>query len=95
MAWQPMPPPATAPSGTIVDRLCGQPEQKYGVRLTGSSASRVGSRRAGASAISGWAASTRRSGSANAPAVSSPATGTSGRPCASADPNTAGASARP
>jgi hypothetical protein len=28
IAWQPMPPPATAPSGTSVERLCGQPEQK-------------------------------------------------------------------
>jgi hypothetical protein len=28
IAWQPIPPPATAPSGTTVERLCGQPEQK-------------------------------------------------------------------
>ena len=26
--WQPIPPPARLPSGTTVDRLCGQPEQK-------------------------------------------------------------------
>lgn len=38
--WQPMPPPAIDPSGTTVDELCGQPEQKYGVRWTGSSPSR-------------------------------------------------------
>ena len=28
MAWQPMPPPASEPSGTTVERLCGQPLQK-------------------------------------------------------------------
>ena len=30
--WQPTPPKAQEPSGTRVERLCGQPEQKYGVR---------------------------------------------------------------
>ena len=29
-AWQPMPPPATWPSSSTVERLCGQPEQKLG-----------------------------------------------------------------
>jgi len=28
MPWQPMPPPAREPSGTTVERLWGQPEQK-------------------------------------------------------------------
>ncbi|HCS56191.1 MAG TPA: hypothetical protein DIW80_01950 [Gordonia polyisoprenivorans] len=28
MPWQPMPPPTSAPSGTLVLRLCGHPEQK-------------------------------------------------------------------
>ena len=28
MVWQPMPPPAIEPSGTAVERLCGQPLQK-------------------------------------------------------------------
>src|ERR1700746_1091135 len=36
MKWQPMPACATEPSGTFVDVLCGQPEQKYGVRFTES-----------------------------------------------------------
>src|ERR687894_2986931 len=33
MKWQPMPASAFEPSGTLVDELCGQPEQKYGVRV--------------------------------------------------------------
>ena len=32
MKWQPMPAPAIEPSGTLVEVLCGQPEQKKGVR---------------------------------------------------------------
>ena len=32
MPWQPMPAAATLPSGTTVERLCGQPEQKNAVR---------------------------------------------------------------
>ena len=32
MKWQPMPAVARLPSGTRVDVLCGQPEQKYGWR---------------------------------------------------------------
>ena len=28
MVWQPMPAPTAAPSGTLVERLWGQPEQK-------------------------------------------------------------------
>ena len=32
MVWQPMPASARAPSGTRVDRLCGQPEQNAGGR---------------------------------------------------------------
>jgi len=35
MKWQPMPQRARLPSGTLVEVLCGQPEQKYGVRLIG------------------------------------------------------------
>ena len=42
MVWQPMPPPASEPSGTAVERLCGQPEQKYAVRLVGSTVSGSG-----------------------------------------------------
>src|SRR4051812_12338784 len=32
MVWQPMPASARDPSGTLVERLCGQPEQKLGAR---------------------------------------------------------------
>ena len=32
MKWQPMPATARLPSGTRVEVLCGQPEQKYGCR---------------------------------------------------------------
>jgi hypothetical protein len=34
MPWQPIPPPATLPSGTSVEVLCGQPEQKLGMRVS-------------------------------------------------------------
>ena len=34
MPWQPMPAAATLPSGTTVERLCGQPEQKKAVRAS-------------------------------------------------------------
>eukprot|EP00581_Thalassiosira_minuscula_P035607 CAMPEP_0184473610 /NCGR_PEP_ID=MMETSP0740-20130409/125497_1 /TAXON_ID=385413 /ORGANISM="Thalassiosira miniscula, Strain CCMP1093" /LENGTH=41 /DNA_ID= /DNA_START= /DNA_END= /DNA_ORIENTATION= len=33
MTWQPMPLMALDPSGSLVEVLCGQPEQKYGVRF--------------------------------------------------------------
>src|SRR5260370_41159471 len=36
MKWQPMPAKARLPSGTLVEALCGQPDQKYGVRLVGA-----------------------------------------------------------
>ena len=32
MKWQPTPAIASLPSGTRVQLLCGQPEQKYGTR---------------------------------------------------------------
>ena len=38
MKWQPMPAKARLPSGTLVEVLCGQPEQKYGVRVIGATA---------------------------------------------------------
>ena len=38
IVWQPIPPPATEPSGTSVERLCGHPEQKYGARAGSSAA---------------------------------------------------------
>ena len=34
MPWQPMPAMARLPSGTRVEVLCGQPEQKNGVRAS-------------------------------------------------------------
>src|ERR1700710_1519887 len=40
--WPPTPPPARDPSGTAVERLWGQPEQKYAVRLVGSTVSSSG-----------------------------------------------------
>ena len=40
--WQPMPPPASESAGCTVDRLCGQPLQKYAVRSTGSIGSATG-----------------------------------------------------
>src|SRR5512140_3753774 len=32
ITWQPMPAVARLPSGTLVDVLCGQPEQNHGLR---------------------------------------------------------------
>ena len=37
MVWQPIPPPAICPSSSIVERLCGQPEQKAAAREGSSS----------------------------------------------------------
>ena len=37
IVWQPIPPPAACPSSSMVDRLCGQPEQKFGARTLNSS----------------------------------------------------------
>jgi zinc protease len=39
MVWHPIPPAASDPSGTAVDRLCGQPLQKYAARCAGSTSS--------------------------------------------------------
>ncbi len=52
MPWQPMPPSAIEPSGTTVEVLCGQPEQKLGRRIscdggaTGTAAPRRGAQQA-------------------------------------------------
>ena len=41
IVWQPMPAPTSVPSGAFTELLCGQPEQKNGVRCAiGSSAGR-------------------------------------------------------
>ena len=42
MKWQPMPAKARLPSGTLVEVLCGQPEQKYGVRVIGATGLHLG-----------------------------------------------------
>jgi hypothetical protein len=39
MPWQPMPAPTRVSSGTLVERLWGHPEQKYGERSTESGSS--------------------------------------------------------
>ena len=40
MAWQPIPPPTRVPGATLVEELCGQPEQKYGTRCASGSMTR-------------------------------------------------------
>ena len=45
-AWQPMPAPTSVPGSGLVELLCGQPEQKYGTRLTSGSIAWLGSLRA-------------------------------------------------
>ena len=92
MAWQPMPPPATDPSGTSVEVLCGQPEQKYGVRVApGTSISRAAGgssacARAGKS-ISGKNAWSRRATiGASRRGLSSPIQGTRSAPVSSVLP---------
>ncbi len=93
MVWQPIPPPARDPSGTAVERLCGQPLQKYAARLAGSTSS--DSAGGGGFLSSSRSSSTRRSGASRRPAVSSPPAGISSRPAASFLPMIRGAPARP
>ena len=90
-----MPPPDSEPSGTTVERLCGQPEQKYAWRASVSGAGR--SRRASRSAAwavmdaSGMRRSRRRARiAAIVSASSSPSAGTSTRPSSSRLPSTRG-----
>ena len=40
IAWQPIPPPTSVPGATLVEELCGQPEQKYGMRCASGSMTR-------------------------------------------------------
>ena len=40
MAWQPIPAPTNVPSATLVELLCGHPEQKYGLRTASGSSMR-------------------------------------------------------
>ena len=100
MAWQPMPPPAIEPSGTTVERLCGQPQQKYAVRAIASGAARR--RTASSVAIrtridSGSGRPARREATSGAieSASSSPEIGTSGFPDGSSLPMMRGCCAAP
>ena len=101
--WQPIPPPMSAPSGDSVEVLCGQPEQKYGVRAArGSRAGDPGAAPPCGSAAHLWASGTpcssprRRASTAATRSVSSSATGeTSGFPRSSVLPTMRGASGIP
>ncbi len=96
--WQPMPPPPIEPSGRAVERLCGQPLQKYGVRCadSGSMLNGGGSgRRTGVIMPGAWSSITCRSGASIRPVVSSPSTGIRGRPSRSRLPRMRGAPAVP
>ena len=78
MPWQPMPAPTSEPSGTRVPVLCGQPEQKNGVRTAWelSESCRRWTSRGGASRSAGRAmVRTRRNGSTRPSAVSAPLSG--------------------
>ncbi len=88
IAWQPMPPPASWPGSTMVERLCGQPEQKPGERAGAGSISRpaISATRASlAETLSGSPrpSSTRARACAMSSGSSSPVTGNSGAPAAS------------
>ena len=96
--WQPMPPPASEPSGTTVERLCGQPEQKKDLRATASGAGRSLSASSSAACAVMEGAWIRRSSrrariSAIVSASSSPAAGTRTSPCSSRLPITRGRTA--
>ncbi len=95
MLWQPMPAPTSAPSGTLVDELCGQPEQKKGVRETDNG---ISSRRAGGSgsmrAARRWANRLRSRG-AMVSASSVPVIGNRVASLGACFPYTIGASVRP
>ena len=64
-AWQPMPAPTRVPGSGLVELLCGQPEQKYGTRLTSGRVTRP-SAAAGAAARAAAARSRGRSSGAAA-----------------------------
>ena len=98
MAWQPMPAMARLPSGTTVELLCGQPEQKYGARCdlirgVAATASKL-SRRATRCAMAALPAPIRSSRETIARATmvgfSSPSLGSNGAPRSSLLPTTDG-----
>jgi hypothetical protein len=86
MKWQPMPASARLPSGTRVEVLCGQPEQKYGVRLTpsaplnGSFGGAEVRQEAARSSAGNFGASHRTSAGAMREGRSSPSADSSGSP---------------
>ena len=96
MMWQPMPAPTIAPSGAFRLLLCGQPLQKYGVRVVlSSTAPRAGACRRCSRACAGawpasWVASRRPSARAITSGDSSPCSGSSGAPLSSALPTMRG-----
>src|SRR3954453_15780103 len=53
IVWQPMPTPSSASSGLAVGVLCGQPEQKYGVRASGAGAVATDGASNGTSSLAG------------------------------------------
>ena len=72
MAWQPIPPPTSVPGATLVEELCGQPEQKYGVRGASGSMTRSRGRPAARSGTPARLEVAGDSPSATASASSSP-----------------------
>ena len=99
MPWQPMPAMARLPSGSRVEVLCGQPEQKNGVRCEVIGALPVAgwskaSRRARRCSSSGlwWPSRRSRATIAEATTVgfSSPSLGNSGAPSSSRLPTMLG-----
>jgi len=91
--WQPMPPPLIEPSGVLVEVLCGQPEQKYGLLVGTVSATRtccLDSMRARRCAKSPSPAMRATSTRATNSGVNSELSGSSERPWSSVLPVTAG-----
>ena len=84
--------------GQLVERLCGQPLQKNGLRATSGSCTEAAAdssraRRASSALDDNLAERRRASSGASRSAVSSPSAGTSRRPSASCLPTTRGRSA--
>ena len=102
IVWQPIPPPTSVPSGALIELLCGQPEQKNGVRCAiGSVAGRpsiaASSRRRASTESSRTPRAARRAATARAirSASRSSSRGSSGSPRSSVLPTMRGAPARP
>ena len=93
IVWHPMPPPATWPSSNMVERLCGQPEQKFGKRIAPPTfGNPVGVMRANLAPASIRSPSRPAMNSATISGFSSPCPGTKGAPAASAFPTISGLS---